>query len=268
MTPAGRLLGGDGALWARVEADLRARIEADEFPDTFPGEHALAAEYGVSRHTVREALRRIRGDGLVLATRGRAPRVVEDGVLRQPLGALYSLFRSVEGSGRAQRSLVRVLEVRHDDTVAALLGLPEGAGLTYLERVRLADDDPLALDQVWLPAAPTAALLDADFSRTALYDELRERCGIEVAGGVETIRAVLLDADEAELLGTTRPAPALLVERTTEVDGAPFEHRRTVVRGDAFELTSDFSPREGYQLRDGRRPQVPDSSRSTSRNVR
>lgn len=253
MPAVPRSLPGDGPLWARVEADLRARIDAHEFPGTFPGEHGLAAEYGVSRHTVREALRRVRQEGLVLAQRGRAPRVADDGVLHQPLGALYSLFRSVENSGRTQRSLVRVLEVRRDDTVAAQLSLPAGAALTYLERLRLADDEPLALDQVWLPAVPTVRLLDADFSHTALYDELRERCGIVVAGGAETIRAVLAGETEAEALSVTSPAAALLIERTGHVGEAPFEHRRTLVRSDAFALTAEFSARDGYQLVQGHR---------------
>lgn len=250
--PVTRPLVGPGPLWARLESDLRARIEAGEFDGQFPGEHAIAAEYAVSRHTVREALRRIRQEGLVLASRGRSPRLAEDGVLHQPLGALYSLFRSVEDSGRTQRSVVRALDVRRDPEAAARLALPPGADLTYLERLRLADDEPLALDRVWLPAGPTAPLLQADFSHTALYDELRSRCGIDVAGGVETIRAVLVDPDEAAVLDLRPPAPAFLLERTGQVDGAPFEHRRTVVRSDTFALTAEYSAQDGYQLRRGR----------------
>ncbi|MFC3688861.1 GntR family transcriptional regulator [Aquipuribacter hungaricus] len=231
---------------------MRARIDAGDFDGPFPGEHAIAAEYGVSRHTVREALRRIRHDGLVLAARGRAPRLADDGVLHQPLGALYSLFRSVEDSGRTQRSVVRALDVRRDPDAAARLSLPADADLTYLERLRLADDDPLALDQVWLPATPTTALLEADFSHTALYDELRARCAIVVSGGVETIRAVLVDEREADVLHLVAPAPAFLIERTGHVTGAPFELRRTVVRSDGFALTAEYSSQDGYQLTQGR----------------
>ncbi len=253
VTVTTRSIPGDGPLWSRVEADVRSRIDAGEFHGTFPGEHALTAEYGVSRHTVREALRRIRRDGLVLAGRGRAPKLADDGVLHQPLGALYSLFRSVEDSGRRQRSHVRTLDVRHDEAVATRLSLPADAAFTYLERLRLADEEPLAVDQVWLPAAPTAALLEADLSHTALYDELRGRCGVVVAGGVETIRAVLVDDPEAELLGVPRPSAAFLVERTGRVDGAPFEYRRTLVRSDVFALTAEYSPEQGYQLVQDRR---------------
>lgn len=248
MTAGARSLPGEGPLWARVEADLRARIDAEDFHGGFPGEHALTAEYGVSRHTIREALRRIRRDGLVLAGRGRAPKLADGGVLHQPLGALYSLFRSVEDSGRTQRSEVRVLQVRRDASVAQRLSLPAHAALTYLERLRLADDEPLALDQVWLPAGVTSALLEADFTHTALYDELRGRCGLVVSGGVETIRAVLAGQDEAALLGVQRPSAAFLIERTGRVDGAPFEYRRTLVRSDVFALTAEYSPEQGYQL--------------------
>lgn len=241
--------GGTGPLWARVEADLRARIGADAFRDGFPGEHALAAEYGVSRQTVRQALRRLREEGVVTAEPGRAPRVAPEGVIEQPVGALYSLFASVEGSGRRQRSITRALEVRDDPEVAVTLQLPATTPLTYLERVRLADDEPIALDQVWLPAEGTAALLQVDFSHTALYAELKDRCGIQLSGGREQIRSVLADDDQAGLLGLVPPAALTLIERTGLVADRPFEHRRTVVRSDRFALTAEFSARSGYRLR-------------------
>lgn len=239
----------DGPLWARIEADLRSRIEAGEFRSGFPGEHALAAEYEVSRQTVRQALRRLREERLVSAERGRTPRVTADGVLEQPVGALYSLFASVESAGRSQRSITRVLEVRRDPMVAAALQLPSQAPLTYLERVRLADDEPMALDHVWLPAEGTEPLLHVDFGHTALYAELRQRCGVRISGGREQIRSVLADHAQAELLGVAQPAALTYIERTGLVAGRPFEHRRTFVRSDRFALTADFSARDGYQLR-------------------
>ena len=66
---------GATPLWVQLLADLRRRLGAGEFSDAFPGELALVAEYRVSRHTVREALRRLREEGLVVAERGRPPRL-------------------------------------------------------------------------------------------------------------------------------------------------------------------------------------------------
>ena len=62
-------------LWAQLRADLRRRLAAGAFGEAFPGELALVAEYEVSRHTVRSALRELRADGIVVAERGRRPRL-------------------------------------------------------------------------------------------------------------------------------------------------------------------------------------------------
>src|SRR3954470_22612606 len=138
-------------LWEQLLGDLRRRLDQDEFRTAFPGELALVAEYGVSRHTVREAVRRLRGGALWAAARGRTPRRAEPTEIEQPLGEIYSLFTAVEATGRVQRSVVRTLDVRADGVVAARLGLEESTPLVHLERLRLADAEPLAVDRVWLP---------------------------------------------------------------------------------------------------------------------
>src|SRR3954452_13648852 len=90
-------------LWQQLAADLQRRMDAGAFETAFPGEFELAEQYQVSRHTVREALRRMRRDGVIDSARGRGSSVSRP-ELEQPLGALYSLFRSVEITGAEQRS--------------------------------------------------------------------------------------------------------------------------------------------------------------------
>lgn len=235
-------------LWAQLLRDLRRRLADGEFATSFPGELALVEEYEVSRHTVREALRRLRDEGLVVAGRGRTPRVAEPVDVEQPVGALYSLFTAVETTGQTQYSVVRKLDRRADAVISEKLGLDGAAPLIHLERLRLADDRPLAVDRVWLPADLAAPLLDVDFSHTALYDELVHRCGIRVTGGEEHIRAVVPSAAERNLLGVEPGVAAFAIDRLGVADGRPVEWRHTLVRGDRFGLSTRFSGREGYQL--------------------
>ncbi|MDQ3763504.1 MAG: GntR family transcriptional regulator [Actinomycetota bacterium] len=235
-------------LWAQVHTDLQRRLDIGEFTDAFPGELALVAEYAVSRHTVREALHRLRSDGIVVAERGRVPRVAGPAEIEQPLGALYSLFASVEAAGQVQRSVVRALDVRGDGVIAARLGLEESAPLLHLERLRLAAEEPLAVDRVWLPAELAAPLLDADFTHTALYDELAKRCGVRLSGGHEHIRAVVPTPAERALLGAGVGVAAFAIDRIGCSAGRPVEWRHTLVRGDRFTLSAQFSAREGYRL--------------------
>jgi GntR family transcriptional regulator len=237
----------DQPLWQQLLGDLRARLADGEFADAFPGELALAQDYRVSRYTVREALRRLRAEGTVSAARGRRPRLAPPPEIEQPLGALVSLFAAVEERGLTQRSVVRRLDVRADGVMAARLGLEEAAPLVHLERLRLAGDEPLALDRVWLPADLARPLLAADFTHTALYDELAEHCGIRLTGGRERVRAVVAGRGERELLQLPAGVALLLVERTGCLHGRPVEFRHTLVRGDRYALTAEFDARR-YDL--------------------
>jgi len=243
--PGGR---GGTPLWRHVRDDLRARLAQGEFVDSFPGENQLAARYKVSRHTVRQALRELREEGLVTAAKGRQPRPVGEAVIDQPVGALYSLFASVEAAGLEQRSVVRNLDIRADAHVAVRLGLEESTPLLYLERIRLADGEPLAHDKVWLPASDARALLDADFGHTALYDELAVRCGIRLVGGEERIKAVVPTAAEQRLLGLPEGVAAFSIERVGRAHGRTVEWRTTLVRGDRFSVLAQFDARAGYRL--------------------
>jgi len=235
-------------LWAQLLADLRHRVGVGEFAAAFPGELALVAEYGVSRHTVREALRRLREEGLVVAGRGRAPRLAAPTEIEQQLGTPYSLFSSVEATGRVQRNVVHTLDVRADGVVAARLGLEESTPLVHVERLRFADDEPLAIDRVWLPERLAAPLLEVDFTRTALYDEYASRCGVRVTGGHENLRAVVPAHAERELLGIGPGVAAFAIDRLGSADGRPVEWRHTVVRGDRFSVTARFSAWQGYRV--------------------
>lgn len=239
---------GAESLWVQLLTDLYRRLEAGEFDVFFPGELDLVTEYGVSRHTVREALRRLRADGIVVAARGRRPQLATAVQITQPLGALYSLFASVEAAGLEQTSVVRALDVRADGVVAARLGLEESAPMLYLERLRLAAGSPLALDRVWLPAALAAPLLDADFTHTSLYGELTARTGIRLGGGREQIHAVVPARAERTLLAIPVDVAAFAVNRLGCAGGHPVEWRHTLVRGDRFTLTAEFSARTGYRL--------------------
>ena len=226
-------------LWAQLLADLRERLTAGEFALAFPGELALVQDYGVSRHTVREALRHLRAEGTVTAARGRKPRLGPAEVEQSP-GALESLVAAVEGAGIDQRSVVRALDVRQDGTVATRMLLEESTPLVYLERVRLAGDEPLALDRLWLPADVARPLLDADLTRTALCTELLVHCGLRLTGGREQVRAVLPTRGEQALLRVPPTSALLAVERTGCLHGRPVEHRRTLVRGDRFAVTAHY----------------------------
>ncbi|WIX78008.1 GntR family transcriptional regulator [Amycolatopsis carbonis] len=247
MAPRTLSRSGSEPLWRQLQSELLTRLDDGEFTDEFPGELALAEEYGVSRQTVRQALRQLRADGVVVAERGRQPRVAPPAEIAQPLGALYSLFTSVEAAGLPQHSIVRTFDVRADALVAERLDLEASTPLVYLERLRLAGNEPLALDRVWLPADLAKPLLQADFTHTSLYNELARRTGVRLSHGREEVHAVIPTAAERTTLACAHDVAAFAINRLSHAKGRPVEWRHTLVRGDRYALTAEFSA-TGYRL--------------------
>ena len=227
-------------LWAQLESALRRAIDAGEFDDRFPTDLELTRRYRVSRHTVREAVGRLQADGLLTRVRGRGT-VVERPEFEQRLGALYSLFSSIEASGAEQRSMVITVGMVTNADVAARLGLDADADLFRLERIRLADDEPLAIDAVWLPEDLGRPLLDADFTHTALYDELERHGRRRPDRGWERIAPVVPSPEEREMLGTSVDEAAFRVERLGRSGDTVVEWRVTLIRGGRYRFFADWS---------------------------
>ncbi len=228
-------------LWAQVLADLRDRLRAGDFAERFPTDGELMSGYGVSRQTARDAVRRLSDDGLVERERGRGTRVRPLAFERAP-GTLESLFEYVEGLGLEQTSQTLMQDERTDARVADLLGLDLDARLVFVERVRLVDGEPLALDRAWLPSSVAAPLVDLDLTRTGLYVELVQRCGVTLSSGSERVRPVIPRSADRRLLRLPAGEAAFSVERLTRGETDAVEWRESLVRGDRWSLVVELTP--------------------------
>ncbi|GAA2772220.1 GntR family transcriptional regulator [Streptomyces showdoensis] len=201
-------------LYFQLAQQLQAAIENGALtPGTLLGnEIELATRLGLSRPTVRQAIRTLVDKGLLVRRRGVGTQVVHSGV-RRPL-ELSSLYDDLEASGQqpATRVLADRLEAASAE-VAAALGVAEGTEVRCLERLRTAHGEPLAHLRNHLPAT----LLDADAARlaeTGLYRLLRAT-GLTLHSARQTVGARAAGPAEAELLGERPGAPLLTMERTT-----------------------------------------------------
>jgi len=235
-------------LWAQLEADLRARLEAGEFTDSFPTDLELTETYSVSRHTVREAVRHLNKTGLLRRERGRGT-VVNRAEFEQSLGTLYSLFQSVESAGVEQTSEMLRCEVVTDTVAASHLGIDEATELVLLERLRLAAGAPLAVDRAWMPHEIAAPLLDVDWAHTALYTELANMGAPVPNQGWERLTPIVPAPADRTRLALRKTDAAFFLERLGCRDDVPIEWRTTIIRGDRYRFVTDWSAGGRSKLR-------------------
>lgn len=230
-----RLELGPVPLHHQVYLDLKAALDAGEWRpgDRLPPERELAARYGCSLITVRHALGELAREERIERTRGRGTFVTAPRLERDFAGTLsFSQEMQSRGLDPGTKLVVARAE-RAGEAVAAALELSVGAPTLYLERLRLADGDPLLLEQVHLPAERFPGLLASDLERNSLWDILNERYATPIVRAREALEPVVLRTREARLLDQAPGRPALLVEGVAfAADGSPVEFARSYVRGD------------------------------------
>ena len=221
------------------------RAQVDGMPPGTPvaPERALSQQFSVSRTTVRQALHDLAVEGRIVRQQGRGTFVAPPKVTH-PM-QLSSFTQAMSSQGRRPGSqIVDTAVVDADPEVAEQLGLALGAPVVRVERVRYADDEPMAVETVYLDHARFAdvgAELSADAS---LYALLESRYGVVPTGADETIETVFAPPAAARLLGTDAATPMLLLTRSTrDASGRPVEYVRSLYRGDRFRFSTHLARR-------------------------
>jgi GntR family transcriptional regulator len=195
-------------------------------------ERELAAEFGVSRATLRLALAVLEESGQVRRVPGRGGGTfVAKGKIERDLSRIVgvpALLRS-QGVVAGTRVLSARLAEADDVTVQALRGKP-GDLVVDLVRIRLADGSPFSLEHAMLPARRFPGLLELPLGGS-VYELLEEHFDARPEKATERIEVVLASADEAEILDVDPGAPLLAITRTTtDAGGEPIEFSRVVVK--------------------------------------
>jgi GntR family transcriptional regulator len=246
-------------LHEQISSGLREEIASGRLPPDaqLPSEHELGQQYGVSRVTVRRALQTLEADGLIYRRPGLGSFVCE----RRMAQGLVRLTDFAQDMARAglratSRVLHRAMEPCPAPT-AERLALTPGVQVLRLDRLRLGDGDPMALDRTWIPPYYAQLLEGHNLARETIYRVLEREYGIPALSGRYRISATTADGETAGPL-EVRPGEALLMlERTTRTVGdKPMYFQRRFYRSDrmAYELELTRDPggeeSEGMPLRE------------------
>lgn len=201
----------------------------------FPPEHVLAKQFGISRMTMRQANDVLEREGLIERQRGRGTFAVQNRLIKQEQEA-RSFSEEIRRRGGVPSSRLVSFQTRESSpALAAEFEIEAGAALYVIDRVRLADGVPMALESVQIPAARCPNLERFNIVDYSLYQIFEENYGIELARTEEEISAIVPQKIHRKTLDVPSNVAILLVKRRTfTTDGKLFELSTDAYRGDLY----------------------------------
>ena len=204
-----------------------------------PSERELSKSLGVSRMTTRQALVSLIQEGVLQSRPGKGTFVAKT-VIYQQLGILTSLSEEIHKRGGIASS--QVVEARRQPAgyeISHKLEVSVDTEVVLLNRVRLADGNPVAYEAAYLVSSQCPDILEKhDFSQQSLYEVLKEEYNLPLAWARQQFQARLPSSREQKLLGISANTPVLVNDRVTYTAGdKPIEYVNSAYIGDQFMFT-------------------------------
>src|SRR3954451_7394441 len=207
-----------------------------------PPERRLAADLSIWRPNLRGAIEEVGREGLLLRRHGSGTYVAEPKIA---LPLTMTSF-SDDMRQRGMRPDSRVLAFTEEAAGAKLgarLKISPVERTWAIRRLRLADDETMAIEFLHVPPRIAPTLTRPDPAGPSFYNLPGSRYGITVAAGTQTIEPTVTNDEEAAVLGVPVHAPAFLFERTSTSDkGEVVEFVRSIYRGDRYRLVTELRP--------------------------
>jgi len=216
---------------------MREKIRVGEWKpgDLIPSERELGELYGISRMTARQAITELVNEGLFYREQGKGTFVSQHKITQQ-LIHLTGFTEDIKARGQRPGTKVLSAVMRPaDEKTAERLRIETGQMIYCLQRLRLADGEPLAIELSQLNFSGCERLLEEDFAQHSLYRTLETKYGIALVEAEQELEASLAGEDEARLLNLAVASPVLLTRRTTYTDrDMPFEYAKSTYCGSKY----------------------------------
>lgn len=204
-----------------------------------PSERTLAERFGLSRTSVRQAIRELIVEGRLRTVHGSGTFVAPPKVRYRMRLTSYTEEMRVQGLAASGRLLAAGEEPA--GSVSEVLGIGESDAVVRIVRLRTADDEPIAIDESVFPVALVPGLADRLDGEASVTEVLQREYGLRAERGEETMEASVADPVSAGLLAVEPGLPMLLLTRRAFLaDGTPLEWARSLLRGDRAIVVADL----------------------------
>lgn len=206
--------------------------------DRLPSERDLMTQFGISRNSVRLAIEYLIKAGLAYRVPAKGT-FVASGKMRYGLFGLISFSEDMQRRGLQPGS--RILDfsvITPSPRIGQVLQLTPEQQVFKIDRLRLANGDPMALNTSYISQHLCPHLSQADLETTSLYKVLEEKYSLQLWRSERVVEPVIARDYEVEMLQVQPGSSLLLVEGTTYlVEDRPIEYVKIIYRSDRFQFT-------------------------------
>ncbi|WP_158735722.1 GntR family transcriptional regulator [Alteribacillus sp. YIM 98480] len=234
-------------IYYQIQEMIRKKMNAGEWEpgDMLPSERIFAEEFEVSRMTVRQAIIELVNEGLLRREKGKGTFVAEK-KLEQTLQGLTSFTEDMKARGFEPGNILNYFrETQASSDAAKALNINENAKVYEMQRIRLADKEPMALETTYINANLIKGLTE-EHAGKSLYQYIEKELNLKIGFADQTLESAVAGKNEAVLLNIKKGDPILWISRLTHLqDDTPFEYVKSAYRGDRYKF-SIHMPRDEH----------------------
>jgi GntR family transcriptional regulator len=226
-----------------VKEGVKALISRGELKpgDMLTTEFTLSEQLGISRLVVHRAYRELVSEGLLIRKRAKGTFVSPPGHRSYTVvGPLFSLTEDLTREGMKPSNKILAQEViPASKEVKDELKLPEGAQVIHLCNLRLVDELPFSIEDMYLPAERFPKLAEMDMNNRSVYATLEKLYDAHPQEALDLVSAGSATREEAQLLGINKGAPVMHLKRTSsDRQGLPVEYSKVVFHAERYQFVA------------------------------
>jgi GntR family transcriptional regulator len=225
-------------IYYQLEEHIKALIEKGELMpgDALPPEREYAEKYQISRMTVRQAFTQLVNEGYLYRMQGKGTFVAERKI-EQLLQGVTSFTEDMKARGLEPASQLIRFEIHPAAApIAEQLAIAESAPVYEIERIRLADGVPMALETNYLSAGLVKGLTE-EIVNQSLYAYIEGELNLKIDSASQIIESSIAGQTDAKYLKISKGAPVMLIQRNSYLkDGTPVELVKSVYRADRYKF--------------------------------
>lgn len=233
---------GAPPLYSQLEIILKRMIEHGEYNkgDLLPSEKMIMEQYRVSRVTVRQAVASLTQAGYIKGSRGIGTEVIYDKIDEHMKSVISFTDEMKQHHIVMKTTYCKMEKVKPIEKVAMALKIPLTQMCYHLVRVRCVEDHPLVYTITYLK--DIAALpMESSYYMESLYSYLKEKHGIHIEKGIDTLEAALPTEEIRKYLKIEAQMPIFKRTRQTFLAGNElFEYSLCYYPGNRYKYTVDL----------------------------